>query len=96
MTTAGMVDSFVGVRRDGLNVGPPSSTRGWAVQDGPNEPGAPSDGGGCRQALVHVTGGYRGKVGMGWDPRGDDGAISRIAGIAYTGSNSVQDSERRL
>jgi hypothetical protein len=39
--------------------------------------------------FVHVTGAYRGQVGMGRDPRCKRRATCKIAGIAYTGSNPV-------
>jgi hypothetical protein len=38
---------------------------------------------------VHVRSDGRGQVGMGGDPRGAAGAVCKIAGIAYTGSNPV-------
>jgi hypothetical protein len=39
--------------------------------------------------FVHVTSYCREQVGMGRDRRGDGGAVCKIAGIAYTGSNPV-------
>jgi len=39
--------------------------------------------------FVHVTGGYRGQVGMGGDPRGGGGATCKIAGIADEGSPNL-------
>jgi hypothetical protein len=56
---------------------------------GRNRQGRPVTVAAVGRPCVHVTGDYRGHVGMRRDQWGDGGATCKIAGIAYTGSNPV-------